>query len=149
MKKSIAIPFIAGIVVAIGIFCMIAAVAPTPNGEGGYPRPVFSTNENGETYGTCSGLDPEDWPDLIAAVGINGVDGYIRDSEAHPEEEQPKNPEEAVLYMKWLEEEMRNAKESGLEYLRIIPLYAEDGITIIDQFGISFPGEVADVYEVD
>lgn len=94
------------------------------------------TNSNGQTYGSSSvaieNLAPGTvvvLPELIAAMGSNGKEGYVYCKDL--EGEQPNNPEEAVEYMKRLEE----LNKQGL-YTRIIPLYESDGITVIGEFEI-------------
>lgn len=88
----------------------VAALASTlANGE--YP-----VNENGETYGSLllaniTGSDP----DLIAATGVDGTEGYIRSSDINPEIH---TPEEAEAYME------------TLEWSRLVPLYDVEGNVI-------------------
>lgn len=56
-------------------------------------------NSSGETYGSLASIkDGEKEPDLIAALGIDGTEGYIRNSDLN--KDLPKSPEEAVLYTK-------------------------------------------------
>lgn len=87
----------------------------------------FEVNENGETYGTSGGLIYyEDEPDLIAVIGNNGIEGYVRKTEL--ETDMPSCPEEA---MRMQEERERNGNSS-----RIIDVYESDGITIIDTFTV-------------
>lgn len=74
-------------------------------------------NAFGETYGKL--LDPQNIPDLIAAVATNGKSGYIKRSDF--EEDVAENPEEAVQMMK-------NSSS------RKIPVYESDGVTVIGEF---------------
>lgn len=67
---------------------------------------------------------------MIKAVGLNNVEGYIIESELYDEENQPKTPQEATLYMN------KRAK-SNIRY-RLIPLYHADGETIIGEYKIDF-----------
>ena len=76
---------------------------------------------------------------LIPAIGINGVEGYVYESDIYGE--QPNTPEEALEYMKSLNTEILVSKKEEQEYLRYIPLYKNDGVTIIGKFGISYPEE--------
>lgn len=76
---------------------------------------------------------------LIPAIGINGVEGYVYESDIYGE--QPNTPEEAMEYMKSLSAEILMSKKEEQEYLRYIPLYKNDGVTIIGKFGISYPEE--------
>ncbi|MCM1133413.1 MAG: hypothetical protein NC340_08075 [Ruminococcus flavefaciens] len=85
----------------------------------------YGINANGETFGNC--LDVmyvEDEPDLMAAIGDNGTEGYIRRTEA--DGEMPANPEEAVRMM----------QERATAPPRVINVYESDGVTIIDTFTI-------------
>ena len=90
--------------------------------EHGYP-----VNGRGETYGP-GGF--EEWlgePDLLTALGKNGVIGYLRQSEA--DEVSGGNvhsPEEAIAWTEYVR--TRGPVE--------IPLYREDGETVVDWFVI-------------
>lgn len=84
-------------------------------------QPAFPVNENGQTYGSAAeamALGTE-LPDLIQAEGKNGVTGYVlREDWLGPT---PSNPEEALAMM-----------ESGAFGPREIPVYAQDGETVVD-----------------
>ena len=87
----------------------------------------YEVNENGETFGTGADAKyPEDEPDLVAALGDNGIEGYVRKTEL--DGETPSTPEEAIR----LQEE-RKAKGNPP---RIINVYESDGVTVIDTFTI-------------
>ena len=60
----------------------------------------FETNDNGETYGTYIDKGDGEWkePDLMAVVGLNDVEGYVRKVDLYDEKNQPNNPEEAIAY---------------------------------------------------
>ena len=98
--------------------------------EHGYP-----VNARGETYGP-GGIYTQ-WlgqPDLELAVGKNGVEGYIRYSESEEVSGgNVQNPEEAIAWMEYVKQ--RGPVE--------IPVYKEDGETIVDWFVIS-PGRAAE-----
>lgn len=84
----------------------------------GYP-----TNENGQTYGPNMGdliLSELGESDLILAKGENGTIGYVKQEDLHGP--QPKTPEEAV--------KLNTTKP------REIPLYDDDGKTVIGKFWI-------------
>ena len=91
-------------------------------------RGYFETNDNGQTYGTY--IDNGDGnlqePDLIAVVGVNNVEGYVRKSDLYDEKNQPKNPDEAKAYME------KREKEGS----RVIPVYKKDGKTVIGKYKI-------------
>lgn len=91
-------------------------------------RGYFETNDNGETYGTYIDKGDGEWeePDLMAVVGLNDVEGYVRKVDLYDEENQPNNPEEAIAYMK------KREKEGP----RIIPVYEKDGKTVIGEYRI-------------
>lgn len=78
---------------------------------------IIYTNEAGETYGSAlaSALSGTEY-DLVSAIGIHGVQGYIRSTD------RPKSaasPEEAL---------------ARVPQDRYIPVYEADGKTIIDEF---------------
>jgi len=83
-----------------------------------YALATHQINENNMTYGSALFLDVE--LDLIQAKGVSGHLGYVKSSDL--EGKVPTSLQEALL----------------LEYytppFREIPLYAEDGNTIIDTF---------------
>lgn len=91
-------------------------------------RGYFKTNDNGETYGTY--IDKSDGeyeePDLMAVVGVNDVEGYVKKVDLYDEENQPNNPEEAIAYM----------EEREKEGPRLIPVYEKDGKTVIGEYRI-------------
>jgi len=109
----------------------------------------FFVNENNQTYGTIKPLLPGDdmevseknTPDLIACIGIGGTFGYCYRTDL--DGVQPNNPEEALEYMKRLEERYEEMRRTGEIYTRIIPLYAEDGVTISGEFGVGGLSEVS------
>ena len=85
----------------------------------------FDVNENGETFGSASDvIYVEDEPDLMAALGDNGKEGYIRKSEADGGVSECSTPEETV----------RKIEELTANGPRVINLYESDGVTVIDTF---------------
>ena len=108
---------------------------------------TYEVNENGITYGRDNPLasaENQEQPQLIAAIGTNGEEGYVYAIDL--EGEQPNSPEEALIYMKELNTSVEEAKEAGYKYLRYIPLYESDGVTVIGEFGISYPN-MESIYE--
>lgn len=91
-------------------------------------RGYFKTNDNGETYGTYidKGDGEYEEPDLIAVVGVNDVEGYVKKVDLYDEKNQPNNPEEAIAYM----------EEREKEGPRLIPVYEKDGKTVIGEYRI-------------
>ncbi len=82
----------------------------------------YSVNVNNETYGSgllADALGIE--PDLIAAVGRDGIEGYVRSEDLAPT---PSNPEEAVVMAE-------RAKTD-----RTIPLYSLEG-EVIGEFVVN------------
>lgn len=71
------------------------------------------TNDKGQTYGSDMLVEcGENEPDLILAIGTNGVEGYVYSSEVYGE-------------------------RCSSSPSRLIPLYKKDGITVIGTFEIS------------
>ena len=91
-------------------------------------RGYFKTNDNGETYGTYidKGDGEYEEPDLMAVIGVNDVEGYVKKVDLYDEENQPNNPEEAIAYM----------EEREKEGPRLIPVYEKDGKTVIGEYRI-------------
>lgn len=83
---------------------------------------IILKNVNGETYGYAIQAETIGYePDLIAATGTNGTDGYVRGTDL--EGPIPSSPEEAIAMQ----------STNG----RYIPLYESDGETVIGEFYIS------------
>lgn len=88
-------------------------------------KSVYGVNENGETFGNClEVIYVDDEPDLMAAVGDNGIKGYVRKTEL--DGEKPANPEEAVR--------MQEEREKNGNPPMVINVYESDGVTVIDTF---------------
>lgn len=86
--------------------------------------PNYPVNERGQTYGNGPyPAGPDQEPDLIAAVGVDGTMGYVLKKDL--DGEQPKTPEEALAIQKSL-------PQGGYD----IPLYDVDGKTVIGIFHI-------------
>lgn len=117
----------AGIIVAALIGVGLAQVtAAGPLNRGQDPQPTYKVNVNGMTYG--SGLDatsPSTEPDLIEAIGVGGIHGYVRSADLTPAE--PTSPSDAV------------ARQNSSVLARVIPLYAVDGVTVIGAFQLTAP----------
>ena len=100
----------------------------------------FPKNERGETYGPIRIGDDgliEIYPDLVQTAGISPegeqITGYVRqfDLDNGSPLGNPRNPGEAIAYNAAMEELRREALEEGRDYLYALPLYAEDGVTVI------------------
>ena len=61
---------------------------------------------------------------MIAVVGVNNIEGYVRKSDLYDEKNQPKNLDEAKAYMEKISS-------------RIIPVYKKDGKTVIGKYKIN------------
>lgn len=80
----------------------------------------YSVNEAGRTYGSGSGRDIEEQPDLVLVEGNDGVVGYVYTDDLWGKE--PSSIEEAL--------------EGNSELPRDIPVYESDGVTVIGTFTI-------------
>jgi hypothetical protein len=110
--KALAVGFL--VAVAVGVVAGVAIGADEPRPRiGGWPEDV-----NGD--GVISDTGKERIPELVRAVGDSGVEGYVRLVDL--EGPQPSNPDEAIAM-------------SGQE--RVVPLYSDDGETVVDQYTIS------------
>ena len=131
--------------VAIILLVITAAVALQQSKRGTYESSalpgiedkdyVYPKNENGQTYGpdwmgAGEGYE-EHAPDLIAASGVNGKQGYVKRTDLDNLDGSPvSTPDEADEYME------RKNQRNGKNYYIVIPVFAEDGVTEIDQFWI-------------
>ena len=100
----------------------------------------IQVNSSGETFGSeLAATSYEDRPDLIAATGVDGTEGYVRKTDL--DGEMPSSPEEAVKLM------------HSPEYLytaRVVPLYDSEGKKVIGEFRIDPPrGEDMEVFVED
>lgn len=85
--------------------------------------PPYPVNDRGMSYGSGMGIDAKNTgPELIAAYGTNGTLGYIR--AADRDQPAPAGPV---------------TRNFSPQSTREIPLYAEDGVTVIGTFAIT-PG---------
>lgn len=92
-------------------------------------QPIFERNDDGQSFGSLSDAQiDEDAPDLIAAIGTNGIAGYIRSVDFLPAT-LPKSPKEAL------------AMQGKAPNTRVFTLYDKDGKTIVGQY---VSGNVAD-----
>lgn len=94
----------------------------TPDGRTYGTTPVPQQGQSGQS------VDEGPLPDLVAVIGDHGKEGYVvsADLEAEPE---VGNPEEALAYMAEL-------KKRGPIRL---PVYSDDGVTVVDTFTIGTP----------
>lgn len=131
-RRRKTIPYV---VLALAILCFIPGVMKIHGGysyseleipdrdqvlEEGYPE-----NESGETYGPD--IKNMDEPDLLLAMGQNGTMGYVRQEDVMGLLSE--NPEEAL--------KLNDLKS------RFVPLYLQDGDTVIGKFLIE-TGKIAE-----
>lgn len=112
----VAVALVAGL--AVGVLGMLSIHYPAAQAGAQH---VFPKNQYGQTYGSqLDATSPDTLPDLIAATGVNGVNGYI------------KRTDEDVLNT--LEDAKALAKRYSEHPTREIPVYAVDGKTVVDKF---------------
>jgi hypothetical protein len=121
--RSIAI--LAAVVIGTGLGAVgVSAFAANsnrqaPQANDGHAKPNFPLNAAGNRYGSLKDAPtPEDSPDLIAAIGTKGVEGFVKRDDFF--EPLPSSVAEALS---------RNRRPS-----HTVPLYSVDGKTIVDQF---------------
>jgi hypothetical protein len=133
-KKVAIIAFVVGIVFSLSTMLAFASVGLWNRGL--EKPPIYPVNENGLTYGSAAdAISIETEPDLISAVGVDGVEGYVYSKDLQGE--MPKTPEEAVTITKALEEKLSTANPNEPVIIRTIPLYDVDGKTVIGEFAIT------------
>lgn len=99
------------------------------------PEPSYAVNANGETFGSLAdATSPETEPDLIQAVANNGQYGYVKKAELDAANgttaaESFRSPADALA---WQEQAIARGDQ-------LIPVYAEDGVTVIGDFMIAAP----------
>jgi len=73
----------------------------------------------------------------IHAVGVDGNSGYITVEDFNRGRLLGWTQSESVDYQTWYDRMLKEAIRNGETYIFKIPLYAEDGITIIGEFGFT------------
>jgi hypothetical protein len=82
--------------------------------------PPYPVNENGMTYGSGAGIDEDDpGPDLVAAYGTDGRCGFVRATDRDQG-------------ARTLAQALASPDPSD----RTVPLYAQDGVTVIGELRI-------------
>lgn len=102
-----------------------------------FHSPQYEVNENGQTYGSAikSG-SVETEPDLIAAVGTDGTEGYVYAKDL--QKDMPQTPEEAVAQTNKLRKSQSLKRGSNKTIVvDTIPLYDVNGKTILGEFEIT------------
>jgi hypothetical protein len=96
-------------------------------GAAGDSGSTFLTNSAGQTYGSDSGVSQSDAPDLILTYATNGDLGYVyRTALWAADGTDVNSPAQAAAYM------ARTTPNS-------IPVYEENGTTVIGSFVIGAP----------
>lgn len=91
-------------------------------------NPAFPKNSKGMSYGSeLQANTPDQAPDLILAIATNGKEGYVRRVALYPQ--LPVTPDDAL----------RQQSQDDARQPRTIPVYTQDGTTIIGYFDIA-PG---------
>lgn len=125
-KKLNILCFSLGFILSLSTIVAFASKSPT----------TFSINSKGLTYGSAlNATSREEEPDLIAAIGVDGTEGYVYASDL--EEKMPSSPAEAVAITKAIKEKKAKSKNNKPVVIRSIPLYSSDGKTIIGTFDIT------------
>ncbi|WP_415854366.1 hypothetical protein [Sinomonas sp. G460-2] len=126
---------------ALGGFGVSSAVATSPAGvhlnQGGgqvtFPnqggsQAAFPKNARGETYGSGAFVKAGEEPDLISAIGDDHKTwGYVRKTDM-ASRAQPKNPEEVRA--------RAASAQTGRVGDKVVPLYAQDGVTVVGSFTV-------------
>lgn len=135
MKKTFGIAFILGLI--ISTFASIVIAANVNADQSQNQSPQYKVNDSGQTYGSgIYAVSFETEPDLIAAVGTDGTEGYVYAKDLH--KDMPQTPEEAVAQTNKLRKS-QSLKRGSNETIVVdtIPLYDVDGKTIIGEFSIT------------
>ena len=129
-RKLTFISLVLAIVITAGTITVFAATsakadAPAENTvqlkETESNNPDYPVNEQGQTYSHAPyGTGIVQDPDLMEALGTNGVQGYVKTTDLN--EPSFFSPEEAIAF--------QEANKDG----RSIPLYESDGTTVIGEF---------------
>lgn len=84
--------------------------------------PPYPVNDNGMTYGSGAGIDDRDpGPDLVAAYGTSGKCGFVRATDL--------SLSATTLSATTLTRALASPGPRG----RGVPLYAQDGVTVIGE----------------
>lgn len=116
---------------ALGFMLATAATTAFASGflanRGSAPQPHYPRNVHGQTYGSqLESVSPATDPDLIQAIATNGAVGYVRSKDLNVP--LPSTPEAALA-------------QARASVQRSIPVYAQDGQTVIGAFVVG-PGSV-------
>jgi hypothetical protein len=135
-RKQVAIVLIAGLT---GFLIAGAAVATATGALSSQPvtihplnnadqssSPSWSTNSNGQTYGSLlNSISSATEPQLAQVIATNGKAGYVYSKQLNGYA--PSSPTQAL------------AAQAANTTPQFIPVYAHDGTTVIGQFAVSDP----------
>lgn len=130
------------VLVIATVVCLTFAIASVAimRNRGLEAAPKYPINEYGLTYGSGDqAISVETEPDLIAAIGVDGNEGYVYSKDLNGE--MAKTPEEAAAQTRALQEAAQNAVgKDGTSTITVreIPLYEVEGKTIIGSFAITY-----------
>ena len=111
------------------VFLCAAGAGVAAAASAGSDSPDYPRNARGNTFGKMPAEGPaRGMPDLVAVVGVTGKSGYVRADDLGINDEPPSSPEEALR--------QQAEREDGE-----VPVFAEDGTTVIDSFGIEAPAD--------
>lgn len=103
---------------------------PAPAGRAAEEAPAPFVNERGERGGSAEGIESDaELPDLIAAYGTNNEVGYVKKTDLVSG---PVSKDQALA----LPTTTSGATEGHHEPSRTVPLYGEDGVTVLGEFRI-------------
>lgn len=138
-KKTSLLAVVLALALIVGVTTAFATSASENEDAGTFtsaPEIEYPINDNGQTYGSAAlARNYDERPDLIAAIGCDGQEGYIYKTDL--ESGIPKTPAEALAQQQQYEA-MAIASEGERVVVRSIPLYDADGKTVIGKYEISF-----------
>lgn len=108
-----------------GVLFTALLSGPAASGAATSDAPNFPTNAKGETYGSSANVSLANEPDLIFADATNGAKGYIERRQLWADDgTDVTSRTAAAAYM------------ASATAPRFIPVYAQDGTTVIGEFEI-------------
>ena len=107
----------------------LSSSAPAPQPAPGMTnsgQPSWPSNAEGQTYGSLLGHNGSAAePVLVQAIATNGQSGYVYSAQLNTSA--PSSPAQAV------------AQQQADKAQQFIPVYAQDGTTVIGQFAVTEP----------
>lgn len=109
-------------VLAVGVTLVSWGASALPNDTERVPASPTSDVEVGGMP-TTPRFSNDDVPDLIRAIGDRGVEGFVKKEDLLGPEEPPSSPREALA--------LQQAAPAA------IPVYARDGVTVVDSLSLN------------